>query len=618
MAADNDFALDYLADCLYDAVLHQAGAVRPAQLLRSLPSDLRVGVGLIRKLLDEDERFVEVDGRYDIAGRDSLRHRPFGGLVEALLDAYGRPMSAGTLARALVRVRGGSPSGARKLLDEYAAGRENILVLDGRVLLSEWLLRVGGQTEEELLFYNGLSHDQELREMWQACARRNLRKRDPVATAAAILDFFRRPIGLLQLGFLAAVHHPQIFDPVQFIRDLMADRSLTFVHGPRVLNEWLFRAAQQHLKKLSEKAKGAEDVMPAAELVALLNAEPPDDAADFLSAEERDNILAVVSEARSPIGINELLADILEMRPNARKYRIAAHAVQALLDADRSLMRTSAGHYFASAAVPGWVSTVPDELIPDTFDPEQDVLLRVEGLHETLQQAVADPTWEDIRSGVPIRPDEQAISADRIEYPLMYHHYLAGTMFVRTIDRGLLGGEGSISVLTLRAPEGDVFSVWLNRELQLIFGLGAWYRDHVPPVGAIISLTPGEGPGEFLIENAGRMDQATALAPQRVAVLEERRERFATRPISVFDLLVDIIAEHRSGIRFDALWAEVNVVRRVTRLQIASALSWFRCFSFVGGKTQGWKFASDLINEGGREELAEFLVQRKEPPESGS
>jgi len=81
---------------------------------------------------------------------------------------------------------------------------------------------------------------------------------------------------------------------------------------------------------------------------------------------------------------------------------------------------------------------------------------------------------------------------------------------------------------------------------------------------------------------------------------------------------VDILGEHRSGIRFNALWSEVNVVRRVSRLQIASALSWFRCFDFVGGKTQGWKLIPDQVNAGGREELDEFLIRRKAPPEGGS
>ena len=223
-----------------------------------------------------------------------------------------------------------------------------------------------------------------------------------------------------------------------------------------------------------------------------------------------------------------------------------------------------------------------------------------------LQPAVLDPTYEDIFNELPIEAPEGG--AGRISYPLMYHHYLAGTIFLRAGDRNIIAGDSPISVLTLRSPDASVFSVWLNRELHLIFGLTAWYHDNVRPVGSIVTLTPTDRAGEFIIEHAGKSDPAIAIDDERLQLLEDRRERLASRPLSVFELLVDIIADHYPGVRFDMLWAEVNVVRRVTRLQIASALSWFKCFDFVGGKTQGWKFVPDRINEGGDEELAEFLI----------
>ena len=371
MAVDNDFAMNYLADCVYDALLHQAGAVRPANLLRFLPGELRVSVGLIRRLLADDTRFTEVDGRYDIAERDALAGRPFGGVVEAILQGYGRPMPVPLLARTLARVRGGSPTSTRKLLDDYIEERDDILFLADHAVHSDWLLRVEGATEEEMLFYNSLSDDEGLRELWEACRRRNLRKRDPVSTALNILDAFKQPIGLVPLAFLAAAHHPQIFDPTAFVEALITSDTAGFVHGPLCVNDRLLHAAQRHLSKLSEKAQGKDEVMPAADLVAVLAEEPPDEADGFLDEEDRDDILGVVGNARTPIGINELLADVLELRPNARKYKVAAHAVQSLLDADKSLMRTAVGYYLARDAVPGWVSTVPDELVPDTFDPDR-------------------------------------------------------------------------------------------------------------------------------------------------------------------------------------------------------------------------------------------------------
>ena len=612
MAADNDFALDYLADCLYDALLHHEGAARPADLLHSLPAKLRVGVGLIRQVLASDERFVEVDGRWEAAGREELRHRPFGGLVTALVETYGRPMPLATLARAVMRVRGGAPAGARKLLEQYLSRPGELLVVDHRVLCSHWLLRVAGEDEEQLLFYNALTADAQLAELRETCRRRRVGGEDALATAVAILQLCGQPLRLLQLSFLTAVHHREGFDPVQFVRDLMADERIVFLRGPRVFHHNLLAAVRRHLQALAENTRDRDETMPAAALAALLAEPAPDVGTSALSDEECDSILAVVGRARSPVGINELLADVLQLRPNARRYKAAAHAVAALLDSDPSLMRTSPGYYIAAAAIPDWVAAVPEELVPDTFDPHRDVLLRPEGLHETLQEAVVDPRYEDIFSEVPAQVGETAGDTERIDYPLLYHHYLAGTMFLRTIDQGLLGGEGSVSVLAVRTPDERVFSVWLNRELRLLLGLGAWYREAVPPVGAVLSLRPGDSPHELLIACADQTDPAISIPAERRQVLEDRRRRLATRPLTIFDLTVDLLHEQGGATPFDRLWSEANVVRRVTRLQLASALSWFRCFDFVAGRTGRWKLVPELIDAGGREELRDYLWQQ--PP----
>lgn len=608
MAMDKDFALEYLSDCLQDAVLSQTGAVRPANLVRSLPGDLRVSVGLIRKRLAADDRFVEVDGRYDIAERDSLDGRPFGGMVTAILRGYGRPMPVALLARTLVRVRGGGPSEARGLVDEYLAGSDDLVVLDDRVLLADWLLVMGGESEDEMLFYNDLHGDEDLRELWASCGRRDLRKRGPIVTARRILESFGRPIGARQLAFLTWVHHPQIFDPTEFMRKLLGDETVIFMHGPECITAHQRAAGLRHLRKLSEKAAGKDEVMPDVELAEILADEPPDDADAWLESEDRENILAVVGAARVPIGINEMIADILEMKPNARKYRSAAHALQNLLAGDDSFIRTSAGHYLAAGTVPGWISEVPHELVPEPTAAEEDVLLALDGLHKSLVSAVVDPVYDDILSGWPIDPEGEDLAEGSTVLPLLYHHYLAGTMYVRALDRELFAGDNAISVLTVRHDDADTLSVWLNRDLWLIFGLGSWYRGRVHPAGALITVRAGESPGEFLLEYSGERDDAIYMDDERLAVLEERRERVATRPTSAFDLLVEIVGERRSGIRFDALWSQVNAVRRTTRWQIASILSYHNCFAYVGGKTQGWKFVSDLINDGGPEELSEFLV----------
>ncbi|GAI18873.1 unnamed protein product, partial [marine sediment metagenome] len=78
---------------------------------------------------------------------------------------------------------------------------------------------------------------------------------------------------------------------------------------------------------------------------------------------------------------------------------------------------------------------------------------------------------------------------------------------------------------------------------------------------------------------------------------------------SSFELLVELMGDHASGTSFDALWAETNVVRRTTRHQIASLLAYYRCFECADEAAGLWACSPELVREGGREELEEYVIR---------
>jgi hypothetical protein len=607
MAEDRKLALEYLGDCLYEALLLQPGAVRPADLVRSLPAEARASVGLIRQCVSEDERFAQFEQRFDIAGRREVRSRPFGGVLAAILAGYGRPMPLALLLRALARTRGGTPTYFRGLLERYLQQRDELVVIDDHVASGAWLLRIAGKDDRELLFYNGLQDDEELQAMWASCQRRDLRKHDPGATAANILDAFDRPIGALELAFLVYQHHPQIFDPVEFMQQALDRDDMTCISGPRwVLDRHLSRL-QRELRKLSEEAASEEDELPEVDLEEVLSRELPADSRYYLEEDDLQNVLAVVGAARVPIGVDELLAELLELKPEHKDYASAAQSLQGLLDDDESLLVVSPGRYLPGAAVPEWVHEIPGELRPAETEAGEDVVLELEGLPEHLAARVHDPLYEDVLCGVEIQPAEGDMSEDTTLYPLAYHHHLAGTMALRAMDRGLFATQSPIALLTFSYGDSDMFSVWLNRDLGLLSGMAAWYDKYLPPAGAVFSVTRGQDPEHYLLEYEREKDSDTFVEPKRLAELEKKRERVAHRPISAFDLLIELMAEHAEGIAFDALWAEMNVVRRTTRLQIASLLAYYQCFEY--SESSGlWRLLADLTRAGGREQLEQYVI----------
>jgi len=605
MATNPELALRYLGDTLYGAILGQAGAVRPPNLVRALPQGMRVSVGLIRQVLAAADRFVEVAGRFDIADRETMRVRPFGGAVATLLQEFGRPMPEDLMVIGLARLRGGSPRYFRELLDEYIETRDEALLLARHVVDADWILVMEGDDEQAVLFYNDLDHDEDLRELWQECQKRDLRKRDPGLTAANILESFGRPIGPRQLAFLTWTHHPQIFDPVAFVADVLGRDDVAAACGQWMSGE-LFEALHDELRKLSDAQAGEGEDLSEVDIAAVLAADPP--ATPYkLDPEDRDNVLAVMREAQVPIGIEELVVDLLEITPDKRKFVAAAHTVRDALEGEASLLRVSPGRYMSREAIPDWVDEVPAPLCPAVTEDDEDIVLELEALPGALLDAVLDPTYEDVCAGVEIEPDEELMAGDCTQYPLLHHHYAMGTMAIRSIDRELFGGEAPLTMLLMRHGEAGVFPAWLNRDLGLLFGLSRWYQRDLPPSGGVFTVARGDAPDTYVLSYDGKVEDELAPAAERMTQLERKRERVTHRPISAFDLMVELLGEHEHGLSFNALWAEMNVVRAATRWQIASLLAYYPCFAESEG---AWRVDTDRVREPGDEVLGEFIARR--------
>ncbi len=403
MATDRDLALRYLGDCLYGAILGQAGAVRPSDLVRSLPRGMRLSVALIRQLLGEDARFEEFAGRFDIANRQAVKTRPFGGAVAALLESHERPVPIPLMVTALARIRGGSPDYFGELLDKYEASRDDVRYIADQVVHSDWVLTLAGEDEQQVLFFNRLDRDEDLQELWQECEKRDLRKRDPGLTAANILATFDRPIGPRQLAFLTWRHHPQIFDPVEFVEQALERDDIIPACG-MWFGEGMIEALHGQLQEASDEVAGETEESVRVNLAEILAQQPPSTRFK-LDPVAQSSILSVVSGAQVPMGIDELIVDILEVAPDSKRFLGAAHALEAVLSDEEGLIRLSPGRYLSRQAIPEWVHEVPEPLIPARTDADEDVLIELDALPEELRALVLDPVYEDVAAGVSIEPE---------------------------------------------------------------------------------------------------------------------------------------------------------------------------------------------------------------------
>ncbi len=610
MEIDRDLAMQYLGDCLFGAILGQAGAVRPSDLVRSLPSGMRLSVALIRRCLEEDDRFDEVAGRFDIADSIGIDNRPFGGAVTTLLEQYERPMSISLMITALTRIRGGSLEYFRDLLDKFEASRDDIVYAAEHVFHSDWVLQMAGDDEEQMLFYNRLDDDEELREMWEDCEESDLRKRDPGLTALNILDEFEQPLPHRHLAFLTCLHHPQIFEPVDFLKEILQRDDVIPACG-MWFSEQMVGALHEELQKASDEVEGEAEEAIRVDLKEVLDQEPPSTPYK-LESDDRTEILSIVSTSQVPIGIDELIGDILGVDPDSKRFIGAAHTLEEELSREEDLIELSPGRYLSRSAIPEWVHEVPEPLMPVETDADTDVLIELDVLPDHLQEEVRDPIYEDIASDVEVEMTEDLAAEDSIDYPLLHHHYVMGTVAIRSIDQPFFEGEPELSLLVMRYEDSEVYPVWLNTKLGLLFGLARWYQRHLPPSGGIFRIKRADAPETFIIEYDGDTEDELAPGEERMVVLEKKRERVSRRPISVRDLMVELLEEHEDGLTFNELWAEMNVVRRTSRWQIASLLAYHTCFS---EDAERWSADRALMGEPGDEDLGEFIIRPEEEEE---
>ncbi|HCA48070.1 MAG TPA: hypothetical protein DEP45_12195 [Armatimonadetes bacterium] len=247
---------------------------------------------------------------------------------------------------------------------------------------------------------------------------------------------------------------------------------------------------------------------------------------------------------------------------------------------------------------------MPEPLLPVPTDADEDLLIALDALPEELRAAVLDPRYEDVASGVRFQPSGE--DRDCVEYPLLHHHFIMGTMPIRAIDRPFFASEPPLSLVVMRYGEAEAYPVWLNAKIGLLFGLSRWYHRHLPPSGAIFRIKRGEAAESYLLEYEGEIDAELAPADVRMAVLERKRERVAHRPIATRDLMVEVLDEHDAGLSFNALCAEMNAVRRTSRRQIASLLAYHACFSESDGQ---WQADRARMDEPGDPALAGAIVE---------
>lgn len=581
---DEQTARHYLADALAEALFTRPGPTRLWDLLAALPEDSAMSPAAAVSLLQADPRFAPCETRWDLAHRRDLGERPLGGALQAILQAFGRPMPMAALIAELCVNKTGDPEQFRELLVRHLTTSRDVACDGDYYYLQRWLVNTAASEDQRLFYLNGLDKDPAFQKALKKLTAPALKGRQVLDTAEAVLKAYGQPLDNRALGLVLWRLHGERFDAAEVLSDLTGDERFLPLSGP----QWVLSSQWRVLQKAMAKVVGAPETPPdPADIAAVLVT--PVAQRMRLSDEMSRSAQQIVQRSMTPVALDELLADVMHLRPKQRNFAPAAHALEELLNNDLRLWKLERGRYLARHRVPEWVRSVPAGLVPETIptaprEVNPDVLLTVEDLPPELVEAVRSPFYED-QGDTEVMVAEEAVSETRI--PVLYHHYRLGTLKQRLYDRRVLHVPGPVTVANFHLPEGGSLPVWINSETRLLYGFLGWFEANLPPSGGLLTLKRlSEAGDEFEVVYAGETDPATLLAPERLNALLDLGQRLRRRRAFLLEIVTELLQVAR-GLTFDQLWSEANVIRRVSRLQVASILAHYEQFEL--GSHHKWQ-----------------------------
>ncbi|MDR3708001.1 MAG: hypothetical protein P4L33_06855 [Capsulimonadaceae bacterium] len=604
--------IDALADAYLTHQIHHAIAslgepAKIADIARAI-DDEAISLGLIRHTLTRTpSRFIPIDRRWDVSTRYLDKQRPAQRLLEEIVSNFDAPVSAWDAAHEFATVSGRTAEGVLVTVERMLRGSKRFteLTVDGnsRYVPASWLLdtNVDYLTDEQVLFYNFLGET----------AAKPFKSvsldwvEDPVGSVEKLLhkvsEKAPRIIENRLVQFLAFKALGEDFDARALYATLLETDRLVVFPGHR----WIDPETVQTFRNLFiQRANDLAD-LPEEEIEV-------EEAAPLIIGEDELIELDQTIEEAGDRGVRTttLLQDVYEIAPGDRTF---STDVQTLFDALRAhpdrFDWVGYDRFRLAGSLPPYIGQVPESLrfpvIAQIETPEGDLLdqmLDGEGFERGLEREVLNSLAQDVNDQEPtdqtVWPEGVSADSQSIELVLKAHHKEIGTFPMCQIPFGFLATEPSVVEITFRDKSGNSHQVFADYNTQLLYGLGLFdlYAEIPAESGAIIRIEKTNIPGEFLFTATGDTHADVFVAPERLEQLQNYRSEIEAGPtLSTHDIVRFVLEHSNSTMSYLTLLTEVNIVRRVTRRQLASILSAWSGFAHRSGT---WSYDAKKAAQG--------------------
>ncbi len=577
----------YIADKAFLALLGY-----PPEKLRAVMKRLGLAgssMRLLRLVMSESERFTCTERRWTVSSRFGQSGRPLEKLLTDIMDLAGRPVNLGAIAGEVSLINGRPAEVMEETLSKFLnASEEFFRTASGEYGRTAWLLDSSAENEDDVLFDNYLSGS-DLEPFAELASGLSWTGAKALESAVKIVSKSSSPVPLKLLSVFAWRELGEDFEPIEFFSTLAeSDKVL-------MLSDLALRPASV--------TKQYDDALAAlAEEIAALPMEPEDEESEgpvTVSDSDKEEIISLILK-RGSASAEELLDAVLEVGPGESAYNGALESLKTALEGDERIMWAGGLRWSKQVEFPDEVKVVPVSLlVPESVPfetPEGDLFdqeLEEDGFDGDLKSAIYNPLAEDVSDEDVSRTLFQE-SGDSQRCVLKYHHKLEGTFPLCQINPDFFGAEPEILPITL-VDEGVRKEAFVNNSTRLIYGLNDFYAKINEVSGAVFYIERTETAGQFRFRYDGEVDDQLGIDAGRSLELLDLKGRFESQEMPLYDVVTEILQKQAST--FPRLVTEVNIVKRCSRLLIASLLSSYHCFN-TRGKSGVWQYDEKKASQG--------------------
>lgn len=580
----------YLADRAYLYVLGKPQPTKLRQIMKGIDVD-GVTMRLLRDVMNECGRFETVDRRWAASVRYSDAHRPLERIMAEVIQHAGVPIPVDVMAQEIAAIFNRSPEYYERVLPRMLSDKDKFFAAPrGGDGLASWLLLTTSDDEADVIFDSFLSEDQ-VAEFDALCPAKEWDADKIGDTAAALVKSCKEPIPMKVLGLHAWRALGEDFDPVDFYCAVVDDERVLILSDQRAYPADAVKGFTKTLAKIAE------------ELAALpMDAEEEEaEGPVAITDTDKEEIISMILD-RGSASAEELLDAILEIGPDEPAFAGTLENLREAVKDDERIMWLGGTRWSKVETFPDEVKEVPASLlIPPAVPfetPEGDVYdqeLEEEGFDSDLKAAIYSPLVEDVTDEDPARTMYQP-NGDSQRCVLKYHHKMEGTFPLCQINPDFFGAEPEIIPITL-TDEGKRKSAYVNNSTRLIYGLKDMFKDITEVSGAVFHIEKTAKPGEYRFRFDGEIDEELGIDTDRSLELLDIKARFENTDMPLYDVITEVLEQHRQGMTFAQLVSEVNIIKRVSRLLVASILSSYHCFH-TRGKSNLWQFDEKKKSQG--------------------